>query len=585
MTSHGGAKVGTRIAIVVSQAIVSTHAKMAAMKHKLAMAIFHSISDVISEEVHDTLGPLFRQFHADLPEGSQAHDLLDFMAHNRGQLQAMAGMALTSGGILSSLAQVINNELASSVRANLASNPHGIPDPTTFAALAAKGQISNDEAIRGIGENGIAYGFADPLIQASYQMADATTLLDFLRRGLIDDAIFQTLGRNAGIRQDVLDLIRQTREIPLSPADAALALLRGNIDQSAAERAAATWGVSPETFSVLVGNTGEPLGLMQLLEAYRRGFIDEPTLEKGIRESRIRNEWIPVAKQLRYSPMSISDAARAVVQNQIPFETGASYAQQNGLEADSFKILVATEGNPLSRTEMEDLYNRGKATKEDVLQASRESHLKDKYGELAFELHERLIPVGTVSDAVLYGAISHQDAISKVMEHGFSDRDAAIIVSAASNRKLETFRQAVVSATEQLYVDNAIDKGSAVEIAVKMGFDANEASVIFESAEYKRQARIKNAAVNAVRNKYIMHHTTENETSGFLDALGITANERDELLAIWTVERNANVRVLTPAQIVKAFNMQLIDSEDAAIARLVQLGYTQQDATLLLKGA
>lgn len=585
MATHGGAKVGTRIAIVVSQAIVNTHAKLAAMKHKLAMAVFHSISDVISEEVHESLGPMLRQMHSDLDENSVSYGLVNFMATKYGQLQAGSGISAAAGSILGSLAQIVNNELAPSVRGILSTNPHLLPDPNTLSMMAARGVANNNDVVQSITEQGINAGWANALIELNRQYPDSATMLDMMRKGLIGQDNFIEWSIRAGIPANIARQMSELIDVPLSPADAALAVLRGNIDQATAERAAASWGVNAQTFSVLVGNTGEPLGLMQLLEAYRRGFIDEPTLEKGIRESRIRNEWIPVAKQLRYSPMSISDAARAVVQNQIPFETGASYAQQNGLEADSFKILVATEGNPLSRTEMEDLYNRGKATKEDVLQASRESHLKDKYGELAFELHERLIPVGTVSDAVLYGAISHQDAISKVMEHGFSASDAAIIVSSASNRKLETFRQAVVSATEQLYVDNAIDKGSAVEIAVKMGFDANEASVIFESAEYKRQARIKNAAVSAVRNKYIMHHTTENETSGFLDALGITANERDELLAIWTVERNANVRVLTPAQIVKAFNMQLIDSEDAAIARLVQLGYTQQDATLLLKGA
>jgi len=49
--SHSGAKVGTKVSVLVSRAVVHTHAKLVGTKHRLALLIFHSISNIISEEV------------------------------------------------------------------------------------------------------------------------------------------------------------------------------------------------------------------------------------------------------------------------------------------------------------------------------------------------------------------------------------------------------------------------------------------------------------------------------------------------------------------------------------------------------
>src|SRR5215831_19116082 len=112
MATHGGAKLGARISVVVSQAIVSTHAKMAAMKHRLAMAVFHSISDMISDEVHQTLQPVLSHLHDKYPEDGSLKPMLDFMAHKKGQLQALAGSSALSQGLLWPISAIVNNELA-----------------------------------------------------------------------------------------------------------------------------------------------------------------------------------------------------------------------------------------------------------------------------------------------------------------------------------------------------------------------------------------------------------------------------------------------------------------------------------------
>jgi hypothetical protein len=578
-----GAKLGTRIATLVSQSIVYTHTRLHNAKHKLIMAAFHSMSDEISEENHRSIGPILRQLHEDTPDDSISHGLIKFMATERGQLQAGAGLSAAAGSILGSLAQVVNNELAPAVRGLLSTNPHQLPDPGTIAELAARGLAQTGDAVSSINQQGIDSGWANALIKLNEVFPDTGTMLDLVRRGELSPDTFIEFSGRAGMSAGTAELILKTVNAPLSPADAALAVLRGNMSQGDGAKIAADNGLTAEQFQTLIDNTGEPLGLMELLEARRRGFIDDARLTRGIIQSRIRNEWVDVAKAIAFSPMSTADAVNAVVQNHLSQQAASAIASQNGLEPGAFDILVQTAGEPLSRTEMEQLYNRGLVTQDQVKQALNESRLKPKYTDLAFQLHTKLLPIRNLAEAVEFGVLPLADAVSEAMKNGYSQKDATTLIQSASARKLQTYKHGIVTAAESLYVDNGITLTDAMSVARDAGFDDAEATAIFQGAEYKRQARMFNAAVSAVRSKYIMHHLDKPTASTLLDGIGVVSDHRDELLAIWDIERSANVTMLTEAQIIKALKEGAIDLADAT-SRLQQRGYADANIAILLFG-
>lgn len=584
MAHSGGAKLGTRIASIVSQTIVSTHAKMLHVKHRLAMTIFHSISDVISEEVHRSLDPVLHNLHSQLPSDSLAKPLLQFMAHETGQLQAGAGVSSVAGSILGSLAQIINNELSPSVRGILEANPHMLPDPNTLAQLAAKGLADVADANSNITQQGINSGWASAMIDSNYAYPDPSSALDMVRRGIIDDAKFTEWANRNSIPTDVASVWLDTIHVPLSPADAALAVLRGNMPMQEAVGIAAQSGLLESDFNVIIDNTGEPPGPEQLLEAHRRGFIDDARLVRGILQSRIRDEWVDVIKDLATVPISTADAVNAVIQNHLTQAQGEDIANQNGLMAGSFQTLVDTAGAPLSRTEMEELYNRGEVTQAQVYQALSESRLKPKYNDLAFLLHSRLLTPRELADMVVWGAISQQDAVTKAMESGYAKDDAARLVSSSVNRKLQSQRQSVVSAIEVLYEDNAISEETASSTITSLGFEQSEITFMLQAAELKRQSKLITAGLTAIRSKYIGHHIDSGTASSLIDAMGIPHQQRDSLLQLWKVEHDANVAQLTAAQILKALALGLITADDT-LTRLVNKGYSPDDAALLIEGA
>jgi hypothetical protein len=580
--THRGAKVGHRLTAHIVRAIVATHKGLLSTKHKLAMLVFRSISDEISAEVDHTIGHIFKN----MAESPDSHDsmanLLKFMAYDHGQLKALAGSSLVSQSLLWPISQILNNVLAPVVYTAVANDPRTILDPGTMASLAATGRFDVGEALADIRKQGFDTPFGEPLIDASRTYPDISQSTDLLNRGQIDAQQFDAWALKAGIPGDVAVKLRQLAIQPVSPADAALGLLRGNIGRSEAIGIASEWGLTESSFDLLLNNTGEPPGTEQLLEAFRRGFIDEAKLTRGILESRVRNEWIPTLIKLRYSPMSVADAVNAHVQNHLDAQTMSSIAEQNGLIPGAVDILAQTAGEPLSRTEMEQLYNRGLVTANQVKQALAESRLKNKYADLALALHRKLLEPRMLSSAVEFGSISHESAIRHAMESGFSKEDAVILVDEGSHRKLHAYRQRIVASVESLYESNAISRNDAKEVMARNGFEGTEADLILQAAEYRREQRIVSTTLAVIRSKYVGHHIDEKSAKAYIDAIGVPTAQRDYELGLWSIERAANVRNLTEAQIVKAVKKQLIKPEDA-LKRLEHMGYLTDDAVLLLK--
>lgn len=586
--SNGSERIGEkllpRIVHAVVQGIVHAKYNLANLEQHNRVKATQAIIDKIGHEVADHYGPIADILLAQ-DDGSLHPAVRAFLEDARtgeDQVKAIGGLLMGAGQ--SAIGTFLSNELAPIVYKIVGANPNLYPDVGTVAALTAQRLATSADLFMATGAQGIIPAWADSMHQGSLSWPAIADAIDMRRRGFIGDGEFKVILERNAVPDGLIEAWTRETNAELSLADAALAYLRSDISLQEAEAIAAANGYTSQQFSIFLGNVGEPLAPQQLAEALRRGFITQDDFTRGIKQSRIRNEWIPTALALRYVPMSVADAVNAAVQNHITQDAASAIADQNGLAPGNFPILYETAGEPLSRTELEQLYNRGLIPETVVKQGLAESRLKNKYIDDAFALHERLPEPRILSSAVEDGALSHADAVAIAMEYGYSQANAEILVSSASNRKLKTERERVVSAATGLYEENAISQDAFLTIAQAMGYDATEANFIAQSAEYRRQAKVVTAVINAIRSKFISHHYDVSVAGGLLDALGVPSDRRDFLLANWAVEAAANVRLLTPAQIVKAVKLQLI-SEDDGKARLDNLGYSADDASLLLQGA
>lgn len=473
------------------------------------------------------------------------------------------------------------------------------PVPTADAIDAwQRGHVTEQHAITIAEQNGVLPDQVAILLANAGNPPAPEQLLFLLRRGKISRAraiegIQQGRTRDTWI-DAVLDLTYQ----PVSTADAIDAWQRGHITQDQATAIATQNGTEADQVGILLANAGNPLSLEQLLEAYRRKFIDRATLAKGIRQGRTRDDWIGVAEQLGHSPMSTADAVEASIQGHLTKDQARRKAEENGLEPQDFDPLWETAGEPLARTELQQLYNRGKITLETYKQGLRESRLKDKYVNDAIELHVREPEPREVITAITDGVITRDRGLALLRELGYSAEVARMLVAEGEVHATGPHRQLVTQQVSVLYADRLISEEQATAFLTQLHYTRQAAAMLLQLADFTREHKILNTGIGVIRSHYLAHRISATVARADLLALRIPSASVDLYMKTWGLDRLANPRQLTEAQIVKAAKNHLFvpkgelttpewdaRNEEAGHERLVQLGYSAGDAALLLAGA
>lgn len=455
-------------------------------------------------------------------------------------------------------------------------------DPNTAALLEAKGLISHDFGRSEAAGGNLAGDHYDKLALAAAEHPDVASLLTLLNLKALSDADVDNALQRHGIPSQYWGPLKELRRTLLSPADLALALLRGIIDETTATGYADQLGVTPADLAVLVGNTGEPPGPQELLEAYRRGFIDQPTLERGIRQSRIRNEWIPTVEKLRYEPPTTSDAVRAQVEGHISRDEAAAIADQNGLEPGAVDMLIASWGRPLSHEQMLTLYHRQQATLDEVKQAMRESDIKNKYIDQAVELGRRLVPERTIVSMLHNNVIDHATALTMLAEQGYNHADAERLVLLGAAQRRSTAKELSRADITSMYEDKLIAKSDAVSHLEKLGYTKGDADAMLQLADTKALISKRKTTQRAIEASVKAHHLSEKEAVTQLTNDGLDPRQAQGLVDQWLQQRGAAFRTLTEAQILKLGEQQFISGGDT-LTRLKGLGLVEGDAQLLLR--
>lgn len=380
----------------------------------------------------------------------------------------------------------------------------------------------------------------------------------------------------------------------LSPADAADMQLRGWMTHEQAQAEAEASGINNDRFDLLANNAGEPPGIMQILEMYRRGIIPfdgpegTPSVTYGIKTSRVRDEWIPALNQLRYAVPTPGDVVDAWVENQVDAATAQKLLSEAGIAPDYHQLLHDTRGRPPGPGQLADMVHRGiipetgtgpEATT--FQQGISESAVKDKWTDPLFRLSAYLPPPRTVTAMIREGVLTQDQAARYLQMHGLSPELAAAYVAGATAQKLAPHKALAESVVTRLYADKAIGAGEATDLLGQLGFDPHEASFILEVTDLAETEKYVNGAIGKVRTLYDADRLDKAHASAALDSLGVAPGQRDKLLALWDTERQNTVRILTEAQVVGALYYKVIDQKTAQ-AKLEALGYSPYDAWVLI---
>lgn len=576
-----GGKLGPRIAELVTDSMSSHMAATAQHRAKVHAEGLNEFFRGMTREKRQHITPFTELFLGGENTPPEIETLLRFVSHGKGEASELLNMLGVGSALGTSISAGIANYLAPFNQRIIRENPYALLDPGTIAQTIVRGidygEAADEEAARG----GINANRLGALVALAEQFPAIGELLELWRRDVIAEPEVEHALARTGIATGWAPRLMALKREHLAPADAALATLRSIISEDEGAEIAAKAGIDAHDFSLMVKNTGEPPGLMQLLEAYRREFINDERLRKGISQSRVRNEWSDVVEKLRFSPGSTADAVAALVQGHLSEDEAKQIAAWNGLRPEDFDWLHETYGSPASPTQMDELWNRGYVSQEQVEQAYREGRTKDKYISPLLHLKEKMPEVRQVIKMIGTGAVTPARGAELMRHQGYSAENVEALIHSATSGQVVKEKELAIGQISELYHDKAITEGDALAYLRTIGVHEANAKLILAIIDLKRERTLLEAAVKALRPAYVSRHINQSEVSIAMDKLKVPPEQRDFYLELWAIERANTRKVLTAEQVQKAYKKKLITAENAA-ERLESLGYSKEDAELLV---
>ena len=393
----------------------------------------------------------------------------------------------------------------------------------------------------------------------------------------------------------------------LPAADLADMVVRNVLDMASARDAAAESGVAPDNFERLVRNTGEPLPLQMAMEAWRRGLLPEsagegsaigpgglseqvelPSLDQAIRESRLKDKYIPIAKGLQFQPLSAAEAVAAWLRGQISEADALARARVAGTTEADARVLYNSAGRSPAPGELATLLHRGLIPLEGVgpeqlsfQQGIYEGDSKDKWWRLLAALAQHLPPPRTIVAMVRSGAMSDETARDYLEKNGLSPELAAAYLADAHHSKTQSQRDLTTAQVLEARAQKLIDEPTAVRLLVQLRWTPENASLLLRERELRTARAQLDNAVTRTRSLFIAHKISRAEVEKALAAFQLPLEAIAQYLQTWTLERRANVKLLTETEIAHAFANGWLAEADA-LTEYAQMGYSPRDAWIAL---
>lgn len=383
--------------------------------------------------------------------------------------------------------------------------------------------------------------------------------------------------------------------VPISPADAAHAVVRSYMADADGAAAAAKSGVPADVFAVLKDLAGNAPSPEQLVEALRRGLIDRDgtgaastSFVQGIAETNLLDKWTAVVEGLATQWPSPADIVDAQVKGQVTADQGLADYTKVGGDPQWYDLLVNIAGNPPSPTELLQLAMRGiidwegtGPDKTTFQQGFFEGRSKDKWEPVYRQLAYYWTTPSEVVEFYRYGIVDRDTAAKMLASRGVNATDAAYFLGYAEVNAIDDYRglteQSVLAMVAAGYTSD--DQARTMLAALHKGDAAIDQLLTY--ANLQRSITQLGNAISRIGNLYQGRKIDEGTARQALLSLHLPADGVNDIIADWAAVANINVKTLTAAQIVDAWAYGII-TQDEAMTELESIGYIPFDAWVLL---
>lgn len=468
-------------------------------------------------------------------------------------------------------------------------------DPGTLAQLVARGHRGQGEAAAEAASSGLGGSRLGELVRLAESPPATGELLELLRRGEIDPPRAREGLRRSGVPAEWLDALLELRQVLLGPENLAGMVARDLLPAAEGRAAAARQGLEPADFDRLVRAGRRPPGPGEVLELLNRGELSEAEASAAIVRGGMEPELAAKLLQLRNVLPSPSDVVRFAVREVFTPEIVAKFgmaedfpaqavpiARRIGLAESELRLYWAAHWDLPSPTQGFQMFHRGLIDRPTLAQLLRAldvmPYWRDKLIQLAYNVPGR-IDLRRMYQA---GTITKPRLLRGYHDLGYSPEDAAILAEFAAAERTAPERDLVKTEVVGLYESRGIPRGRALEWLGELGYDDQDAAYILALADYRRDKRLRDAAVTVIRGRYLAREIDQAEALRRLDVAKVPAEERDELIELWRFQLAESPARLTEPTLRAAWRAGHID-EAAYRERVTGLGYSAPDVELLVR--
>lgn len=322
-----------------------------------------------------------------------------------------------------------------------------------LAAGVVKGAIPLEQAQREArltGTNGERFS---ALVALTGNPPGPETLLAMWDRGIIGEGDVERGMRQGYLKNEWIPAYKQLAKNTALVAQLVNGVVQNQIDEAEASRLAAASGVEPEHFALYVRVAGNPPGPMTSLDLWNRGILTEEETVQALRESRLKNKYIPMLMQ----------RARRLV----PMRTVTTLLRNGAIDDARAAEMLAQLG-----------FNQADA--QAIITASRHTASNA----------QKEASVTTIRNLYVERVISRDEASADLARLGYSPTAQNLILQLADSQATARLRNAAVSKLRTIYVSHRMTDAQARADLTKLGFNSQQIDFYLELWSLEESANV-----------------------------------------------------------------------------------------------
>lgn len=215
------------------------------------------------------------------------------------------------------------------------------PDLAASAIVRLRSSFGDMDDIAA--RNGLNAADFEVMRQLAASYPPSSTAIQMARLGIIDQPELSRYLSRDGVAPEIIDKWLQLQHLPLSPAEALEAYIKGFLDEGRAKDYWVKGGMRAEDFDIAKKSVGDAVGVEAGNRLFLHRQISAQDLDLIIRHSRINPEFEPIAKKLGLHWMSAFEVQRIFSAGGCTIEEATRWLKEDGYPDD--QIAAFTRGH------------------------------------------------------------------------------------------------------------------------------------------------------------------------------------------------------------------------------------------------